>query len=96
MLPYNLDDLDEISRAAGSDGASVTVRPTPAQDRPEDDYADLMGAWLNERSQVVETELLLARARDLLIRAIYSEKSPSTSLRREIRRLLGEIDDQLP
>ncbi len=89
------DDFDRLGWGAGSDGASVMVWPMPTQERPEDDYDQLMEAWLAERGRVVEAELLLARARDALTQLNHPRAIPSGHLRREIRRLLGEIDDQL-
>ena len=88
-------DFENLGWGAGSDGASVDVWRRSAQDRPEDDYEDLMGAWLAERSRVVEAELLLVRARDILAKFGHAGTLSSATLRREIRRLLGEIDDQL-
>ena len=89
------DDLDHLGWGAGGDGASVEVWPMHGQERPEDDYDQLMGAWLAERSRVVEAELLLVRARDILAKVLHPGQSSSVAIRREMRRLMGEIDDQL-
>ena len=87
-------EFDQLVEAAGSDGASASVSLV-APDRPEDDYDQLMEAWLAERGRVVEVELLLSRLREVLARWLALGRPPSTADQRKLRRLIAEIDDQL-
>ena len=86
---------NDLGWGAGSDGASLMSWPMSPPERPEDDYEDLMGAWLAERGRVVEAVLLLARVREVLGHLVGPGTTASGMSRRNIRHLLNEIDNQL-
>ncbi len=90
-------DFDELRRAAGGDGASISAWPIRDQERPEDDYDQLMAAWMVERGRAVEAELLLARSREILanLATIAPGQSLSAACRRKTLRLIREIDAEL-
>ncbi len=90
-------DFVEFGWVEGGDGASASARPIRDQDQTEDDYDQLMAAWLVERGRVVEAELLLARSREILagLMTTAQGRSLSAACRRKTRRLIREIDAEL-
>ena len=89
-------DYADFGWVAGGDGASASAWPVRNQDPLEDDYDQLMTAWLVERGRVVEAELLLARTREILADLVTAQgQSLSAAYRRKTRRLIREIDAEL-
>jgi hypothetical protein len=86
-----MNRLEDLWKSA-DDGASAPIGPLEI--RTESEFDDLLGAWYVERRNSIECEILLDRARDMIVR-LLSDPSACSSRRKQARLLILAIDEAL-
>jgi hypothetical protein len=86
-----MNRLEDLWMSA-DDGASAPIGPLEI--RAESEFDDLLDAWYVERRNSIECEILLERAKNLIVR-LLSESPVCPSKRKQARQLIHAIDQAL-